>query len=162
MNHQTRVRFNRVMVAGIVFAVTISLTALSSSLQPGAANSVMAQATTTLKQDRADTVPLEDDPAYFVFLPLIREPYKVFLPIAPYGNAAPKVSSPFPTTASTEQSLNAYLTWATDGDPEGDAYLFEIFGKFNDPLFYTVCANSLFLRFVVFTILICLGLILIL
>jgi formylglycine-generating enzyme required for sulfatase activity len=61
------------------------------------------------------------------FLPLIRHPFHIYLPLASFENATPEVSAPFPTQEAERVSLNTYFSWSHTDDPEDDEYWFEVY-----------------------------------
>jgi hypothetical protein len=95
-------------------------------------SSVKAQAAEIQVDEQPSTVPLYDDIARKIFVPLVKQPFNIFLPLAQYGNAAPEVYGPFPANDATRQSLNVYLVWSHTEDPEGDDYIFKVYLEADD------------------------------
>lgn len=60
------------------------------------------------------------EPASAVYLPLIMEPHRLFLPVV---HGRPPIDAPHPANAALRQSLNSYLTWeAVDPRLQGATY----------------------------------------
>jgi len=122
-------------VAIITLTLTLALIAsliLLNTLYAQRADPPLSDATGG-NMGRADIVSsAEYSATHQLFLPLIKSPYKLFLPLIYFGNAAPEVFGPFPAPDADRQSLNAYLLWSHSGDPEGDDYYFEVYLEAGD------------------------------
>lgn len=88
----------------------------------------------------------EGDTLLRYYLPIMRQLQRTFLPFAALMNAAPAIADdPWPMDASVEQSLNPDLIWQAGEDPEGDAYVFEVYLEADDDTpdeLFTATADS--------------------
>lgn len=122
-------RITKLMSVVVLGIVLLQLHQLSGQSLP---SPIMAQTNDTQADERPRAASAQDETEHRVFLPFISAPMKIFLPLARHDNIAPKVSAPFPVDDATKQSLNAYLTWVSSGDPEGDEFIFEVYLEAND------------------------------
>lgn len=108
----------------VTLLVPVTGLGLANDLQTGMKRvSASSQATATPTPTATPSQP----EANRMFLPIVRDLFRVYLPLTPVEDSVPQVSDPFPAQDAERASLNAYLAWSHTDDPEGDDYWFEVY-----------------------------------